>query len=86
MPPRRETRSGVGVPTGDQNADAGLVHPDGLHPRPPFPHIPLIPPMGRGVGVVILVVVLVYSPMLRLVLGFRREDSTTDVTLESVGG
>ncbi|KAK8636361.1 hypothetical protein V6N13_124107 [Hibiscus sabdariffa] len=48
IPPRCETRSGVGVPTGDQNAGAGLVYPDGLPPPPPIPLVPPIPPAGGG--------------------------------------
>ncbi|KAK8547560.1 hypothetical protein V6N12_031697 [Hibiscus sabdariffa] len=50
MPPRRETRSGVGVPIRDQNMDAGVGQHDGLPPPPPNPPVPPIPPMGRGVG------------------------------------
>ncbi|KAK8632214.1 hypothetical protein V6N13_028990 [Hibiscus sabdariffa] len=50
MPPRSETRSGVGVPAVDQNVDAGVGQHDGLPPPPPNPPVPPIPPMGRGSG------------------------------------
>ncbi|KAK8713322.1 hypothetical protein V6N13_148543 [Hibiscus sabdariffa] len=42
MPPRRETSSRVGVPVEGQNVDVRLVHPNGLPPPPPIPHV------GRG--------------------------------------
>ncbi|KAK8680606.1 hypothetical protein V6N13_109547 [Hibiscus sabdariffa] len=50
MPPKRETRSGVGAPAGDQNVDAGVDQHDGLPPPPSNPPVPPIPHMGRGAG------------------------------------
>ncbi|KAK8701482.1 hypothetical protein V6N13_019869 [Hibiscus sabdariffa] len=50
MPPKRETHSGVGVPAGDQNVDAGVGQHDGLPLPPPNPPIPPISHMGRGAG------------------------------------